>query len=88
MTKKSLFTFSLFFGLMSSIPKIVICILRRIRNKEDKYNSIIAGLVGSLAAFGEPNQNTRQLVSLYLFSRSIDSFMKTLNSNRIMKELF
>ena len=83
---KPMFTFSVFVGLLWATNRFVIWLLRRIRKKDDKYNSIIAGLLSSLSVLVEPDLSTRKLIVLYTFARSLESFILTLDSNKIMKE--
>jgi len=66
--------------------RFTLCILRRLRNKDDKYNSIIAGVVASFTVMLESDLSTRKLIILYTFARSIESLILTLDSNNIMKE--
>lgn len=47
---KYTFRFSLFLGLLSGLERIVHCILKRVRGKEDATNSLIAGFTAGLSS--------------------------------------
>lgn len=84
--EKETFNFGLFLGMVCLLSKFSLCSLRRIREKDDKYNAIIAGALSSLAVFIHRSNSIRKILAMYLFARSIDSLVKTLDSNGIIKE--
>mmetsp|Transcript_16961 Transcript_16961/g.18939 ORF Transcript_16961/g.18939 Transcript_16961/m.18939 type:complete len:132 (+) Transcript_16961:196-591(+) len=80
---KATFSFALFSALVTFMYKAILCLLRKIRKCEDKYNAIIAGSLSSLSIIAEPNAGMRRFISVYVFATSIDSFLRTLESNKI-----
>ena len=83
--EKDKFNFGLFTGLWCFISKISMCALRRIRDKEDSYNSLISGALCSLALLVDRKGDFKMFIALYVFARSLDSFVGTLNHNKIAK---
>ena len=79
-------SFALFCGGLWFLSKFILWVLRRIRKKDDKLNSIIAGAFSSLAVLLESDLGTRKLVIFYTFARALESFILTLDSNKILKE--
>ncbi len=60
----------LFLGLQSFIYKIVLCIMRRLRGKEDGINSFVSGCLSGLSVLIYRNdQNTKKLIALYMMIR-------------------
>ena len=48
-------SFCTFLGLFSGVYKLLLCSLRRIRNKDDGINSLISGGVAALAIYFDPS---------------------------------
>lgn len=84
LVSRSTIWFALFTGTMSLVYKTTLWILRRVRKKDDKYNTIVASVLSSLALLVETDPFVRKLVCYYTFARSIDSFMRTLDSNKVV----
>ena len=78
--------FSLFLGMVCFLYKSTLCTTRRFNRTHDKYNALIAGLVCSLAAFADNSAGRRQTITLYVFARTLESFMKLLDNNKIAEE--
>ena len=80
------FHFSLFFGLLCFLYKSSLCIMRRVNTSHEKLNALIAGMVCSLAAIADNSQSRRVTIILYVFSRTVESFVKLLDRHEIVKE--
>ncbi|CAI2376605.1 unnamed protein product [Moneuplotes crassus] len=80
---KTAFSFGLFASSITFIYRAVLCLLRGLRKKDDKYNSLIAGLLSSITVVMEQNSAIRKLICYYFFANAIDSFLSTLESNGI-----
>ena len=80
------FSFGGFVGLVWLISKLSLWSLRRIRGTDDIYNSIIAGALSSFAILFDSGTNGRKTLALYVFARSFDSLIRTLDSNKIISE--
>ena len=78
--------FSLFLGMICFLYKSTLCTTRRFNRTHDKYNALVAGLICSLAAFFDNSAGRRQTIILYILSRSFESFLKLLDSKKIMDE--
>ena len=65
--------FPAFLALFAFISKLVLCLMRRLRNKEDGLNSFMAGFLGGLSILVQNDKDTRKMFALYLFSRAYDS---------------
>ncbi len=83
---KTAFSFGVFAATMTFIYKAGLCLLRRLRKKEDKYNSIVAGIMSSITIVLEQNPAIRKLICYYFFANSIDSLLSTMESNKIAKK--
>lgn len=88
---KSIFTsdtamFALFTGTFLATYRLTLCKLRALRGKEDKYNSMIAGFLASLTLVLDNSKSRRITVAIYSFARSLESFIKVLDHNDIIKE--
>ncbi|CAI2377106.1 unnamed protein product [Moneuplotes crassus] len=75
--------FGLFFALLPSLYKLFLCILRAKRNTDDKYNSIIAGIISSLAAFLDQNSGRRKLFIYYFFARAFYSAVMMMKHHQV-----
>jgi hypothetical protein len=62
------FYFFFFFLGFTGGFNLLFCLLRKYRNKDDGWNSFLAGAGASLALLFQP-QETRRTVSMYLFAR-------------------
>lgn len=84
--ERDTFSFGGFVGLVCLISKLTLWGLRGIRGTDDKYNAIIAGALSSLAILFDSGTNGRKTLALYVFARSFDSLIRTLDSNNIISE--
>ena len=79
-------SFAAFFGLLVGSYKAFNCIMRVARKKEDGVNSIVSGVLWSLAAFADQNSSRRVGMIYMLFARSVQVSVTTLDSKKVMKE--
>ncbi|CAI2376888.1 unnamed protein product [Moneuplotes crassus] len=75
--------FTLFFALLPSLYKLSLCILRNKRGNDDKINSIIAGILSSLAAFVDQNPGRRKILIYYIFARAFYSAVMMVKHHEI-----
>ena len=60
--------------------------MRVARKKEDGVNSIISGVIWSLAAFVDQNSSRRVGLIYMLFARSVQVSVTTLDTKKVLKE--
>jgi hypothetical protein len=79
---------TLFFALVWTghlgIFRLLLCSLRRLRGKEDGYNSAIAGFLSAFWLWVDRSKIRRIQIAWFFFARSIDSFFKNIESNKII----
>ncbi|CAI2378696.1 unnamed protein product [Moneuplotes crassus] len=78
--------FALFTGTFLAIYRLTLCKLRAFRGKDDKYNSMIAGFLASLTLAFDNSKSRRITVAIYSFARSLESVIKVLDHNDIIRE--
>ena len=88
---KQIFTFDtalfgLFTGGFLATFRLILWKLRALRDKEDKYNSIIAGFLAAFVLWIDKSKSRRITVAVYSFARCFESIIKLLDSNDIVKE--
>ena len=83
---KDSFYFSSFLAMICFLYKLSLWIMRRLDVTSGKYNAVVAGLIASLAAFWDKNHRRRELFILYLFSRTVESFFKVMDSHKFLDE--
>ena len=79
--------FPAFLSLFALIFKITLCMMRRLRGKEDGLNSFISGFLGGLAILVNNDHNTRKMFALYLLCRAYDSGYQTLENKKIIPNI-
>ena len=82
---KDSFSLSLYWGLMISLYKFTIWVLRWINKTDDKINSIIAGIVSSLSTFADRSEERRIYLILFFFARSIETSINYSNTHNTIK---
>ena len=82
---KDSFSLSLYWGLMISLYKFTIWVLRSINKTDDKINSIIAGIVSSLSIFADRSKDRRISLILFFFARSIETSINYSNTHNTIK---
>ena len=78
--------FAIFAGAFLATYRLMLCKLRAIRGKEDKYNGMVAGFLASLTLIFDRSKSRRITVAIYSFARSLESFIKILDNNNIVRE--
>ena len=78
--------FAIFAGAFLATYRLMLCKLRAIRGKEDKLNSMVAGFLASLTLIFDRSKSRRITVAIYSFARSLESFVKILDNNNIIRE--
>lgn len=79
--------FSLFCGGYVGIFRILLCNLRKLRSKDDGYNSALAGMLASLWLIIDRSKARRIQIASYMFARSFDSMSKSIDSNNLIGRL-
>eukprot|EP00347_Sterkiella_histriomuscorum_P018427 403345550 len=79
--------FPAFLSLFALIFKLTLCLLRRLRGKEDGLNSFISGFMGGLAILVNNDANTRKMFALYLLCRAYDSGYQVLEGRKIIPNI-
>jgi hypothetical protein len=67
--------------------KITLCVLRRLRGKDDGLNSFLSGFIGGLAVLVNSDPDTRKIFALYLLSRAYDCGYQTLERNKVIPSI-
>ena len=78
--------FGVFTGSFMATFRLILCKLRALRNKEDKYNSMIAGFLASFTLMIDRSKRRRITVGIYSFTRSFEVMIKILDTNDVIKE--
>mmetsp|Transcript_17854 Transcript_17854/g.20627 ORF Transcript_17854/g.20627 Transcript_17854/m.20627 type:complete len:171 (-) Transcript_17854:35-547(-) len=86
MTKDSL-SFCMFLGGISGIYKLVLCLLRRLRNKDDGVNPAIAGFLSGFAFMMETSSKRKGFLKMYLFCRALDFLVTLLHRRKVIKKI-
>lgn len=79
--------FPAFLSLFAFISKIVLCLMRRIRGKEDGLNSFVSGFLAGFSLLVNNDQSTRQMFALYLASRAYDASYNTLDKRGLTPKM-
>lgn len=78
--------FAAFFGFFIGGYKGLNCILRKVREKEDRWNAFIAGGVASLAMLLD-EKHRRTAVALYMLARALQCFWFALEKREVVPQL-
>mmetsp|Transcript_1239 Transcript_1239/g.1378 ORF Transcript_1239/g.1378 Transcript_1239/m.1378 type:complete len:229 (-) Transcript_1239:108-794(-) len=78
--------FALFLAGISSIYKLVLCLMRRFNSTHDKLNAAVAGFISSFACLADRNISRRQGIIFYIASRVFENFLKLLDNHKVMEE--
>lgn len=76
-------------GFISSytfILKIALCLLRKLRNKDDQINNFLSGALAGFLAIGFLQKESRMTWSGYLLARAFDAFYKHLVNKNVIKK--
>lgn len=63
-------SFAMFLSTFISIYKGALCALRRLRNKNDSLNSLLAGGAAGISLILDSNKSRRRMIALYLSTRT------------------
>lgn len=80
-------SFCAFLGALSGIYKVVLCTLRRLRNKDDGINALIAGAIAGLSMHLESSPRRRKFILMTLFCRSLHMLVSLLDKRKIIKKI-
>ena len=80
-------SFWTFLGLFSGVYKLLLCSLRRVRNKEDGINSIISGAVAAFAIYFDPSKKRKKFLVLYIFCRALEALMNVFAKRGYIKKI-
>ncbi|KAL4487883.1 hypothetical protein ABPG72_022743 [Tetrahymena utriculariae] len=72
------FRLPLFITLMNSLMKLVQCLLRRVRQKEDGFNSFVSGFLGAFIGMMFENKKNWYTWRMYLGGRAIEMLYNSL----------
>jgi hypothetical protein len=75
--------FGLFLGCLSALSKVVTCLLRLSRQKDDAINTIVAGFFGGLSAYFSSSVE----ISMYIFSKAIQTVLSHLTELGFIKPI-
>lgn len=67
---KDTISFAMFLSTFISIYKSVLCGLRKLRNKSDSLNSLLAGGAAGMSLMLDSNNSRRRMIALYLSTRT------------------
>lgn len=70
--------FPCFLAAFALVAKLVLCVLRRFRSKDDGLNGFAAGFLAGFTLLINNDQDTRKMFALYLLSRAYGSTQKVL----------
>ena len=62
--------FPCFLASFALVSKLIICTLRRLRDKDDGWNGFISGFIAGLTLLINNDPNTKKMFALYLLSRA------------------
>ena len=80
-------SFSLSIGAFAGIYKFILCLLRRLRNKDDAKNTFIASTIASVSILFDINRTWRRTY-LYLFlCRALDCLKNIMNNKTRFKKI-
>ena len=82
---KDTLSFSMYCGLMVGLYKATIWILRSFGKTNDKINAIIAGVVCSLSAIADSDEDRRKTIILYTFARAFETSINFSNTHSNFK---
>ena len=80
-------SFCTFLGLFSGVYKILLCSLRRIRNRDDGINAIISGAFAAFAVYFDPSKRRRKFIVLYIFCRALEALVNVFAKKGYIKKI-
>ena len=76
--------FPVFLASFAFVSKIIICILRRLRGKDEGLHGFLSGFLAGLTLLINNDKNTRKLLALYLLSRAYGATYSSLNERKLV----
>lgn len=80
-------SFCALLGGISGFYKFALCTMRRIRNKDDGVNALIAGAIAGLSLHFESSPKRRKFILMTLFCRSLDTLVTLLDKRNVIKKI-
>ena len=78
--------FPMFLSTFAFVAKLVLCVMRRVRGKDDGLNGFVSGALGGLALLIHNDKGTRKLFALYLFSRAYGATYNSMDSRKAVPQ--
>jgi hypothetical protein len=72
-------------ALFAFISKLVLCVLRRFRNKDDGLNGFASGFIAGFSLLVNNDKGTKKMFALYLLSRAYGAIHNSLESRGFPK---
>mmetsp|Transcript_41695 Transcript_41695/g.48138 ORF Transcript_41695/g.48138 Transcript_41695/m.48138 type:complete len:118 (+) Transcript_41695:458-811(+) len=79
--------FCTFLGMFSGVYKLLLCCLRRLRNKEDGYNSMISGVIAAFMIMFDTSKRRRKFLIMYIFCRALDTLVSVFEKRGYIKKI-
>jgi len=86
LVNKENFKFGAFLGLMTFTLKSLICLLRKIRNKEDGFNTFVSGALAGYLNLFFIEKNHRLAFATFFLSRAFDSCYNSMVNRGTIKK--
>ena len=77
--------FCIFIGAMPTIYKLILWLLRHFGMKQDKANSIVAGLLCAAALAFDSDEGRRKMFAYYWAARVFEVLLNLLENNKVVK---
>jgi hypothetical protein len=75
----------LFLSAFAFVAKLILCILRRFRGKDDGINGFLSGFLAGITILINNDPGTRKMFALYLLSRAYSSTHNVLEDRGLPK---
>ena len=79
--------FPLFISSFAFVLKITLCLLRKLRNKDDGYNAFLSGFIAGFTVLMNNDYTTRKMYALYLLSRAYAAAHTSLEQKKIIPKI-
>lgn len=78
--------FPMFLSTFAFVAKLVLCVLRRVRGKDDGWNGFASGALAGLSLLIHNDKGTRKLFALYLLSRAYGATYNSMDSRKVVPQ--